>query len=118
MASRFRPVPLAACALCVLSGPLRASTDGSPNDWSLNELGGSASDLRLLQSGTPGVLLASAPTGLLLIGWRRLHGQAMGDSSTTTDVGYGVSEVVRRGGRHEPADPLLRAASDRKHVLS
>lgn len=58
-----------------------ASTDGAPNQWSLNELGGSAADLRLLQSGTPGVLLPSAPAPLLFVAWRRLHGLAVGDEA-------------------------------------
>ncbi len=101
MVSRFRPALLAACALCVLSGPAGASTDGSLNDWSLNELGGSASDLRLLQSGTPGVLLASSPAGLLLVGWRRLHGQAVGDEALAAlavpccgTTSYGPTDAV------------------------
>ena len=77
----FRSVLLAACTLSLPPGPLRASTDGALTDWSLNELGGSASDLRLLQSGTPGVLLASSPASLLFVGWRRLHGQVVGNEA-------------------------------------
>ena len=97
----FHSVLLAACALSVPLGPARASTDGNPNDWSLNELGGSASDLRLLQSGTPGVLLASSPASLLFIGWRRLHDQAVGDEARAGlavpccgVTSYGASDAV------------------------
>ena len=98
--SLFRSVLLAACAVSFAPHPARASTDGSPNDWSLNELGGSASDLRLLRAGTPGVLLASSPASLLFIGWRRLHGQAVGEEAAAAlavpccGVGGGVSEAV------------------------
>ncbi len=101
MVFRFRSVLLAACALCVLSGPVRASTDGSLNDWSLNELGGSASDLLLLQSSMPGVLLASSPASLLLIGWRRLHDQAVSDDARAAlavpccgTISYGPTDAV------------------------
>ena len=105
MAFWFRPklrsMLLAACALSLLATPGRASTDGNPNDWSLNELGGSLADLRLLQSGTPGVLLASSPASLLFIGWRRLHGQAVSDEARAAlavpccgVASYGASDAV------------------------
>ena len=105
MEFRFRPklrsVLLAACALSVPAGPGQASTDGNPNDWALNELGGSPSDLKLLQSGTPGVLLASSPASLLFIGWRRLHDQAVGDEARAAlavpccgTLSYGASDAV------------------------
>ena len=101
MAFRFRSVLLAACTLSFLAGPGRASTDGNPNDWSVNELGGSASDLRLLRSGTPGVLLASSPASLLFIGWRRLHDQAVGEEAAAAlavpccgTLSYGASDAV------------------------
>lgn len=101
MTFRFRSVLLATLALSLAPGPIRASTDGSPNDWSLNELGGSASDLRLLQSGTPGVLLASSPASLLFIGWRRLHDQAVGDEARAAlaiqccgVISYGASDAL------------------------
>lgn len=88
------------CAMPIASSPVQASTDGAPDDWSLNELGGSSSDLRLLQSGTLGVLMASSPAELLFIGWRRLHGLAVGDEAAATLT------VPCCGGSHDISDAV------------
>ena len=101
MVFRFRSVLLLACATILAGSPVRASTDGNVNDWSLNELGGSAADLRLLQSGASGVLLASSPASLLFVSWRRLHGQAVSDEAMAAlavpccgTIGYGRTDAV------------------------
>ncbi|MGI4802381.1 MAG: hypothetical protein ACRYF2_13725 [Janthinobacterium lividum] len=101
MVFRFCSVLLVACAMILVGSPVRASTDGNVNDWSLNELGGSAADRHLLQSGAPGVLLASSPASLLFVGWRRLHGQAVSDEAMAAlavpccgTIGYGPTDAV------------------------
>ncbi len=78
----FRPAALAlACLPFLGAGPARASTDGSSPDWSLSEYGGSAADLKLLQSAPLGVLTASSPASILFIVWRRLHEQPVSDAA-------------------------------------
>ncbi len=101
MVFRFRSILLLACAVTLAGSPVRASTDGNVNDWSLNELGGSAADLHLLQAGAPGVLLASSPASLLFVGWRRLHGQAVSDEALAAlavpccgTTSYGPTDAV------------------------
>lgn len=97
---RARPIALIA-ALAVAPGPVHASTDGPTNDWSLNEYGGSATDRQMLYAGNPGVLMASSPASLLFIGWRRLHGQAVGAEAAEAlavpccgSLSYGPTDAV------------------------
>ncbi len=69
---------LAALALAAAAVPGAASTDGSTGNWALNEFGGTPAERQMLYGGTPGVLMGTSPASLLLIGWRRLHGQTVG----------------------------------------
>ncbi len=82
---RFR---LVAALLAALSAsPALASGDGASANWALSEFGGTAADRQMLYTGTPGILMGTSPASILLIFWRRLHGQTVdtetGDALTT-----------------------------------
>lgn len=82
---RFR---LVAALLAALSAsPALASGDGASANWALSEFGGTAADRQMLYNGTPGILMGTSPASILLIFWRRLHGQTVdtetGDALTT-----------------------------------
>lgn len=85
--SRAMAIPGPALALALVLAlaaspvPALASTDGPSGDWGLSEYGGSAVDRQMLYAGNPGVLMATSPASLLAIGWRRLHGQAVGQDA-------------------------------------
>ncbi len=110
MALRLRGPFALALALAMASAPAWASTDGPPNDWSLNELGGSAADRQMLYAGTPGVLMPASPASLLFIGWRRLHGQTVG-----TPAGEALA-IPCCGGPLGPMDGMFAWLEARKMV--
>lgn len=98
-------------ALAFASGPVRASTGGPTNDWSLNEYGGFAADRQVAPAGTPGVLLASSPASLLFLGWRGLHGLSV-------SPGAAAALAVPCCGKfsYEPAEAVTAWLDGRKVV--
>ena len=91
---------VAACLPFLAGGAALASTDGSPANWSLNEFGGSTTDLKLLQTGAPGVLMGTSPASLLFIAWRRLHEQPVSDAAAT------ALTMPCCGGFHDSSDAV------------
>ena len=103
----------AAIALALLAAlqPATASTDGPPGAWALNELGGTAADRQMLYSGTPGVLMGTTPSSLLLVGWRRLHGQTV-----STEAGEALTIPCCTGAPGGGSDAVQRWEALRKTV--
>ena len=74
----------AACAAWVLAaligavGPARASGDGEPSPWYVDQFGGERADVAAFFGGRVGVVMARAPASLRLAAWRLLHGLPVG----------------------------------------
>ena len=100
---------LAVAAVAAAFAPAAASTDGSPANWALSEFGGAPAQRQMLYGGTPGVLMGSSPASLLVIGWRRLHGQ-------TVSMAAGEALAVPCCGDPSAADPTAAWLEARKAV--
>ena len=100
---------LAVLAAAAAFAPAAASTDGSPANWALSEFGGAPAQRQMLYSGTPGVLMGTSPASLLLVGWRRLHGQ-------TVSTAAGEALAVPCCGDNSAADPTAPWLETRKTV--
>ncbi len=100
---------LAVLAVATAFAPAAASTDGSSANWALSEFGGAPAQRQMLYGGTPGVLMGSSPASLLVIGWRRLHGQTVGTAT-------GEALAVPCCGDPSAADPTAAWLEARKAV--